>query len=82
MFFVTYMNYFNFYFQSHVATTKMETGPSPLKKLLLIGLEVVFEVSLVVADPRIAAQLLGFEAEPRLACAEVRVVADRLLCRT
>lgn len=64
---------------SHVVTTKMETCPSPLKKLLLVGLEVLFEVSLAVADPRIAAQLLGFEAEPRLACAEVRVVADTLL---
>ena len=51
---------------------------SPLKELLLFGPELLVEFSLCVADPRLAAQRLGFEAEPRLARAWVGVVAQRL----
>lgn len=58
------------------------SAPSPLKEVLLFGLEVLNKPPSGVADPGITAQPLRFDAEPRLACMEVSEVAQRLLCRT
>lgn len=52
---------------------------SPLKEQFLFGFEVLNKFSPGVADSCVAAQRLGFEAEPRLPRARVGVVAQGLL---
>ena len=56
--------------------------PLPVKELLLLGLEVLLEFSHAVCDTSLTAQILWLVAEPGLSCADVRVVALRLLGRS
>lgn len=60
---------------------KTASASSPLKEQFLFGFEVLNKFSPGVADSCVAAQRLGFEAEPRLARARVGVVAQQLLHR-
>ena len=56
--------------------------PLPLKEFPLLGLEASSESCPEVGDPSLTAQILWLIAEPGLSCADVRVVALRLLGRT
>lgn len=78
-FFETFSLRFDFTLEPAVPKN-VKPVPSPLEEVLLPCLEALFECSLGVVDPGVTAQLPWFEAEPRLACMGVCVVAHRLLC--